>query len=145
MAPSMREEWSFTFFRSCHNSTLALHACTSRFTLCTGKICVGVWVGDWLMQLLTEVLPTTVRPFRPCLPCSWCICRAGAGGGGVQIANNQLLELAQEALPFELTAGQQGALHAVLDQMTDWPPMQCLLQVRLLWVPLAVSWPASAA
>ena len=63
----------------------------------------------------------------------------------MQIANNQLLELAQQSLPFELTAGQQGALHAVLDQMTDWPPMQCLLQVRLLWVPLAVSWPASAA
>lgn len=54
-----------------------------------------------------------------------------SGGGGavcVDGRSSQLLELAKESLGFELTEGQQAALDSILEQMSDWPPMQCLLQ-----------------
>ncbi|EFN54917.1 hypothetical protein CHLNCDRAFT_134628 [Chlorella variabilis] len=53
---------------------------------------------------------------------------AGTGGGGVEVSDSKLLQLALEALPFEMTNGQQVALDNILGQMEGWPPMQCLLQ-----------------
>lgn len=55
-------------------------------------------------------------------------CRAEVGGGAASVRPGSLLELAVEALPFELTQGQQSALDSILAQMEGWPPMQCLLQ-----------------
>ena len=58
-------------------------------------------------------------------------CRGSPQGSGMLIGRSELLELALEALPFDLTSSQQSALTNVLSQMEhDWPPMQCLLQVR---------------
>lgn len=40
-----------------------------------------------------------------------------------------LMEAAREALPFELTGGQERALDSILRDMQGPLPMMCLLQV----------------
>lgn len=75
---------------------------------------------------LRSLLPLTWHSF---IQLSWLACRAGTGGGGVEVSDSKLLQLALEALPFEMTNGQQVALDNILGQMEGWPPMQCLLQV----------------
>ena len=64
------------------------------------------------------------RPSRP--PPA---CRADSGGECVRITQYELMRRAQQSLPFQLTGGQQRALDALLEEMRDWPPMMCLLQV----------------
>ncbi len=61
----------------------------------------------------------------------WEHCRASAlGTEGVCVTEVGLVEAAREALPFQLTGGQERALDNVLRDMQGPLPMMCLLQVQ---------------
>ena len=55
---------------------------------------------------------------------------AGTGGEGVCMGDTGLVEAGRDALPFELTPGQDHALGAILAGLQGPPPMMCLLQAR---------------
>ena len=55
----------------------------------------------------------------------------GANGleqNAIRISNYSLIELAKKGLPFSLTGAQRRVLAEILEDMSNWPPMMCLLQ-----------------
>lgn len=83
---------------------------------------LGTWQLRWLATVVSSqpplLLPACLSPRR-----------AGLGDGGVRVdPSTQLMLLALDSLPFELTAGQKAAFDSVMAQMAGFPPMQCLLQ-----------------
>lgn len=75
-------------------------------------------------------LCTAVRAIEEYLRSQWKCCRASAlGTEGVCVTELGLVEAAREALPFQLTAGQERALDTILRDMQGPLPMMCLLQV----------------